>query len=140
MAPLNHAITDPTDLSRPTITAARANAVAPLIEAGNVHLPVSLALFLVEPPSAAMTALGVSMQEMREIAARPGPCLRHEDIHGDHGAECFGAYVSWWAADRRHLKGQSARDAYALEVEQRILNRLVREHAPAHRINPALSK
>jgi hypothetical protein len=94
--------------------------------------------FMAMTPTPAMAAVEADMQRMREIAAAPRPCLLHEDIHGHHGIECMRAYARWLAA--HPLVGKPAREAYALEVEQRILDRLVREHAPAHTINPALSK
>jgi len=98
--------------------------------------------FMAAPPSPAMRAHERRMAEARVIAARPRPCLRHEDIHPDHGLECMRAYAHW-LTEHRPLAGQAARHAYALEVEQRILDRLIRKHAPARtrrRINPALSK
>jgi hypothetical protein len=75
---------------------------------------------------------------VRALAVRARPCLHHQDIHPNHGLKCFHAFAQW--LDHQPLVGQAARDAYALEVEQRILDQLVRQHAPAHRINPALSK
>jgi hypothetical protein len=98
--------------------------------------------FMVEPPTAEMLAHERRWAEARVIAAQPRPCLLHEDIHPDYGLECMRAYARWLVA-RRPVVGRPAREAYALEVEQRILDRLIREHAPAHtrsRINPALSK
>jgi hypothetical protein len=94
---------------------------------------------MTKPPTQAMVAAEAQRARMRALAAKPRPCLLHEDIHGGHLIECMGAYARW-LADHRPLVGQAARDAYALEVEQRILDQLVRQHAPAHRINPALSK
>ncbi|MFF1284352.1 hypothetical protein ACFVY4_26870 [Streptomyces sp. NPDC058299] len=99
-------------------------------------------LFMATPPTPAMAERERQLAELRAAAARPRPCLLHEDIHPDHGLDCMRAYARW-LADRRPLTGRPAREAYALQVEQRILDQLVREHAPAHtrrRINPALSK
>ncbi|MFI5814894.1 hypothetical protein ACIA7S_28545 [Streptomyces sp. NPDC051643] len=78
-------------------------------------------------------------QRIRELAALPRPCLLHEDVHADHGVECYRSFAAWRSA-RPHLVGKAARDAYALAVEQRLLDQLVRQHAPARRTNPALSK
>jgi len=87
----------------------------------------------------AMRALG--RDRVRAAADVPRPCLLHEDIHAGHDLDCLTARGRW-LRDRPHLTGRAARDAYALEVEQRILDRLIREHAPAgtRRINPALTK
>lgn len=95
--------------------------------------------FMAAPPTPAMVAHEQVWAEARALAANPRPCLLHEDIHPGYGLECMRAYARW-LVDHRPLVGQAARDAYALEVEQRILDRLVRQHTPAHRINPALSK
>lgn len=95
--------------------------------------------FMAAPPTEAMLKWERAARDLRALGARARPCLLHEDIHPDQGLECYRAFVQWL---RRHrpLVGQPARDAYALEVERRMLDNLVREHAPAHRINPALSK
>jgi hypothetical protein len=95
--------------------------------------------FMAAPPTRAMAAAEASMQRMRKLAAEPRACLLHEDIHGDYGLECMGAFAQWLAA-HRPLVGQPARDAYALEVEARILDRFIRGDAPAELINPASSK
>jgi hypothetical protein len=58
----------------------------------------------------------------------PQPCLLHEDIHEPSGA-CMLAYMAW-TVTHEHLSGESARDAYAWQVEQRMLVNLAREHAP----------
>ncbi|MEE1838134.1 hypothetical protein [Streptomyces sp. SP17KL33] len=80
------------------------------------------------------------IKDMLSAAADiPRPCLFHEDIHTQHGIDCIRSRTEWLAA-HPHLRGQAARDAYAIEVEQRILDQLVRQHSPARRINPALSK
>jgi hypothetical protein len=96
--------------------------------------------FMAAPPTPAMEARERERAALRARGARPRPCLLHEDIH-PHEPICLLAYGKW-LSDRQHLVGRLARDAYALEVEQRILDRLVREHAPAttRRANPALSK
>lgn len=100
--------------------------------------------FMADPPAPivrAMTEREQQMARMREIAARPRPCLLHEDVHPDHGAECLRARAAW-LINHAHLGRPAAREAYDLEVERRILDRLIREHAPAttRRLNPALSK
>jgi hypothetical protein len=95
--------------------------------------------FMAMPPTRAMAAAEAQRARMRALAAEPRPCLLHEDIHGGHLLECMATYTRW-LADHQPLTGQPAREAYAREVEQRILDRLVREYAPAHTINPALSK
>lgn len=99
--------------------------------------------FMSEPPAPilrAMTRRESGLARMREIATRPRPCLLHEDVH-TNGLDCRATFIQW-LVDHRHLDGEPAREAYALEVEQRILDRLVRQHAPARtrRLNPALSK
>lgn len=69
---------------------------------------------------------------VQHLAVRPAwppqPCLLHEDIHVPTGA-CWLAFMAW-AVTHEHLSGESARDAYAWEVEQRMLVNLAREHAP----------
>ncbi|MBP5896387.1 hypothetical protein [Streptomyces scabiei] len=94
--------------------------------------------FMAEP-----LTLTPSMQRMQDVlrdaAAVPRPCLVHADIHAQHGPDCFRSWAMWLAA-HPHLHGRAARDAYAHEVEQRILDDLVRQHLPAHRVNPALTK
>jgi hypothetical protein len=98
--------------------------------------------FMAAPPTPAMAERERVVKELRAIAARPRPCLLHEDIHPNHGIECMRAYARW-LTEHRPLVGRPARETYALEVEQRILDRLVRRHAPRstrRRINPALSK
>ncbi|MEW2302058.1 hypothetical protein AB0958_19130 [Streptomyces sp. NPDC006655] len=96
--------------------------------------------FMAMTPSPALIARERFVERMRRMAALPRPCLLHEDIHPDHGPACMRAYAEYLM--NHHLGGRAARDAYVLEVEQRILNRLVRQHAPAttRRLNPALSK
>jgi hypothetical protein len=94
--------------------------------------------FMTAPPTRSMAELERAREELRALAARPRPCLLHEDIHPDYGLECMRAFVQW-RSNHRHLVGRAAREAYALEVEQRILDNLVRQHAPARLINPALS-
>jgi hypothetical protein len=94
--------------------------------------------FMAAPPTPAMLEWERARTELRVIGARPRPCLLHEDIHPDHGLECMRAFVEW-RGGRQHLVGRPAREAYALAVEQRILDNLVRRHAPARLVNPALS-
>lgn len=69
---------------------------------------------------------------------RPELCLLHEDVHPHHGPECA-AVRAHWIAEHRHLDQRASEEAYALEVEQRILNDLIRRHAPARTLNPALT-
>ncbi|NUR01283.1 MAG: hypothetical protein HOY79_33605 [Streptomyces sp.] len=70
----------------------------------------------------------------------PELCLLHEDVHPHHGEDCATFRACWIAEHRRqHGDRQAAQDAYALEVEQRILNDLIRAHAPARILNPALT-
>lgn len=100
--------------------------------------------FMTDPPAPlirSMTERQSNLARMREIAARPRPCILHEDVHPNHGGDCTRAFARW-LIDHPHLVRRAAREAYALEVEQRILNRLIRQHAPAttRRLNPALSK
>jgi hypothetical protein len=93
-----------------------------------------------EPLNRSMTKREQLLARLYEIADRAHPCLFHEDIHAHHTLDCLAARVTYLM--NHHLGGQAARDAYAGEVEQRILDRLVRQHAPAttRRLNPALSK
>lgn len=93
--------------------------------------------FMAAPPTPAMVVAERRMATLREAAARPRHCLLHEDVHLGYELECMRAFVKWLA--RQPLVGRPARAAYALEVERRILDNLVRQHAPAHLINPALS-
>lgn len=94
--------------------------------------------FMAMTPTPAMAAREADMRRIREWAAEPRPCLLHEDIHGHHEIECMRAYARWLVA-HPGIVGRPAREAYALEVERRILDRLIRGHAPARAINPALS-
>ncbi|MEU2426982.1 hypothetical protein ABZ619_39220 [Streptomyces sp. NPDC007851] len=99
--------------------------------------------FMADMPAPLIRAMQERQQQMarlRAIADGPRPCLLHEDIHPHHGADCMRFYAEYLM--NHHLGGRAARDAYVLEVEQRILNQLVRQHAPAaiRRLNPALSK
>lgn len=93
--------------------------------------------FMAEPPSQAAVPTPAEPRSSRTSARA---CLLHEDIHTGHGWDCKRAYVRWLTEHPHIERGPAARDAYALEVERRILDRLIREHAPAHRINPALTK
>jgi len=100
--------------------------------------------FMAEPPAPIlrpMTERELNLARMREIAARPRPCLLHEDIHPNHSNDCARTFAQW-LIDHRHLVGRAAHEAYALEVEQHMLDRLVRQHAPAatRQLNLALSK
>lgn len=99
--------------------------------------------FMAEPPGPIIRPLTepeLSMARMREIAARPRPCLLHMDIHS-LSDDCHIRFREW-LAEHKLLDSRPAREAYALEVERRILDRLIREHAPSttRRLNPALSK
>ena len=96
--------------------------------------------FMTATPTFGMRAQVRARERLRVIVRGPRPCLLHEDIHPAHGLDCMQAYIDWKRA-HSHL-GHAAPDAYALEVEQRILARLVREHAPARtrHLNPALTK
>lgn len=96
--------------------------------------------FMAAAPTPAQAERERVMERMWAIAAAPRPCILHEDVHANHDRDCMRAYAEWLMND--HRGGRAARDAYALEVEQRILNRLVRQHAPttARLLNPALTK
>lgn len=82
-----------------------------------------------EPVTTSQTAPAIDGAGPREPVAQPQACLLHEDFHLHHGFGCQLAFAEWMAA-HRHLEGEAARDAYAWEVEQRILANLAREHAP----------
>jgi hypothetical protein len=95
--------------------------------------------FMAAPPTSATRRAEAVVEQMRAWAGELRACLLHEDIHAGYGIDCMRAYARWLTT-HRPLVGRPAREAYALEVEARILDQLVRRHAPARLINPALSK
>lgn len=87
--------------------------------------------FMIEPPTPDMLAHAHRLTYMRTRAATHlWPCLHHGDFHTGLTGDCFRVWAAW-IAKHPHLRGRASRDAYAHEVEQRILDQIVRDHAPA---------